>query len=490
MRTWFVAALLACGADAPETDTGAPNSVAPEDGPTPELGTWDEDEPVGIIVVAPSDTYFGPVTVWWQQRVPFDVRIDFRVDGGEWQQSPVYQGVAGLNRQSIIGIPTGETAEVRLVGTSSVEFETPAGEVTTPELPASFPRAEVRVDDESSWGENGRYFLTSINENSCSWCTGRYWTFIADRQGVVYWATRSTDNRQVLFAQISAASGDHVLWDEVVWTGRSRDSKIHRTYLDREIEIVDAPGHHHAFLELPDGTLVWGDKTSDEGEAITELPPGATATRTVWTCQADWVPDDGCRSNSMYFDEASDRYWVSFYTQSAIVEVDRGTGKTNWSSRFDGGPVGPKVYTFEPSNSQFDWQHGVVFLDDGNLLVSTDRLAGVDGEVHTVLAEYEIDREQSVLRQVWSFDPGYDARFNGETNRFANGNTLHVLGARSIAYEVERSGRIVWEIEYQDGKMLNRLEFLDDLWSLMAPPAFDQRVDHEADVPSGPPTRP
>ncbi|MEM6927877.1 MAG: hypothetical protein AAF602_13175, partial [Myxococcota bacterium] len=212
MHAWVAASWMACGGPAEvPMDSGLPGAPEPETF-APELGTWDERLPVGLVVTRPSTTFFGPVTVWWQQRVPFDVRIEFRLEGGTWQSSPVYQGVAGLNRQSIIGIPTGGTADVRIVGAGDVTFEASGCSVTTPGLPASFPRARVSASDASRWQPNGGYFLTSINQDSCSWCTGRYWTYIADRSGTVYWATRSSDNRQVLFPQISVAGGDHVLW--------------------------------------------------------------------------------------------------------------------------------------------------------------------------------------------------------------------------------------------------------------------------------------
>ncbi|MEN0063585.1 MAG: aryl-sulfate sulfotransferase [Myxococcota bacterium] len=481
MRIWIAALYLGCTSEpdeTPPTDTGPETTTPiPEPPPPPELGEWDENEPVGLIRLEPSGDYLGPVTVWWQQRLPFDVRIDFRIDGEDWQSSPVYQGVAGLNRQSIIGIPVGGTAEVRLVGASTVEFTTDAGSITTPALPDTFPPHDVQVNDPEGWAPNGQYYLTSINEASCGWCTGRFWTFIADRQGTVYWATRSPDNRQVLYVQISVATGDHVLWDEVNWGSQGQGSLVHRTYLDEPIAIIETPGHHHAFLELPDGTLAWGDRTSTQGEAIVELAPGETQPRTVWTCR-DWF-EGGCRSNSLYYDPAVDRYWFSFYTQSAVVEVDRATGETVWSSFFSSDTItNSEVYDFDPIETEFDWQHGVVHLDNGNLLISTDRIVDEkDGSVHTVLAEYEIDRKTGVLREVWNFDPGYDARFNGETRRYPNGNSMHVLGARSIAYEVDAKGTVVWQVAYPDGNMLNRLEFLDDLWGLMAPPAYAPKLD-------------
>lgn len=482
---WVIASWAACTGTEPVIDSGSliPTSTdpLPPEVPEPELGTWDPEEPVGLVVLAPSAFALGPVTVWWQQRFAFDVRIEFRVDGGAWQASPSFQGVRGLNEQSLIGIPVGATAEIRLVGAPSVDFTVHAGSVTTPSLPAAFPPATVSINDEAAWGPTGRYFLTSINQDACDWCDGRYWTFIADREGTVYWAIRSEAGRQVLYPQISTAGGDHVLWDELTFLG-SRDATIHRTYLDREIEVIDARGHHHAFLELPDGTLVWGDRTSKQGEAIVELAPGSREPRPIWTCTGDWVAP-GCRSNSLYYDATLERYWFSFYTNGSVVEVDRSSGGTVWSSRFDESPPSPVIYDFDPPTSQFDWQHGVVYLGDDRLLISTDREVDVEGGVHTVLAEYEIDRAEGVLREVWTFDPGYDAKFNGETRRRANGNTMHVLGARSIVYEVTRDKQIVWQIEYADGKMINRLEFLDDLWALMAPPPFGVRIDDRTSTP-------
>jgi hypothetical protein len=76
-------------------------------------------------------------------------------------------------------------------------------------------------------------------------------------------------------------------------------SSIHRTYLDEEIEEIDTPGLHHAFIELPGTTLVWGSQHHGGGESLVERVPGQVGETVLWTCSDDWAPSWAARSLSI-----------------------------------------------------------------------------------------------------------------------------------------------------------------------------------------------
>lgn len=457
MRQWlvaFVGLAWACGG-------------GNGDAPTPE------DLVIGNLSWAPNEDYFGPITATWQQTDDAPVRVEYMVDD-EWQSTREIAAVAGVNEATIVGIPLGTTSPWRIVtagGLVQVDAATPI-EQRQPNRNMPLPEIDTSVPDR--WEPTANYIMVSINQDRCSWCPGTYWLMIIDRLGRPVWATKTRPGHWILYAQISK-SGDSILWDDI---NEEPDSVANRTYLDEWIEEIDVPGHHHAMIELDDGTIAWGSGSwQTYTESIMELAPGATAPSELWRCDQDWPALDldhsyggytwsGCfGSNSLWYDPASDAYQYSWYSVESLVEIDRSTGESSWWSQSDWlGTQGlDREFTFDPPDSRFRWQHGVEILPDGHLLISSD-----DAD-STVVREYEIDRTNKILRQVWSFDPGILADYNGDTRRLANGNTLHGLGAASVLYEVTPDGTVVWQATFQRNKMIGRADLIEDLYDLVAP---------------------
>lgn len=405
-----------------------------------------------------SDEFLGPVTVTWDQPEAADVQIQYQVNG-RWLSSPVRSVRAGEQSMTIVGIPLGETASWRVFidhPREPVLVEAPEPIVSAP-LPKSFPPLKIDIEDDLRRDD---YILTSVNERNCGWCSGPYWTFITNREGQVVWATRTGTGEWTLFSQVSVR-GDHIIYDVL-----SEPSFAVRTYLDESIEEIGMAGHHHGFIELPDGTLAWGEHQSGAfTEQIVERAPGSDETRTVWSC-SDWPQVQGCRSNALEYDAERDVYWFSFYTLNAVAEVDRSTGDlVGFSDLRRPGPQIANEYVFSPENSIFTWQHGPRVLPNGNMLISTDDTS----RTTTKISEYELDRDSGVFTEVWSYDPGVLARFNGDVLRLENGNSMHGLGAAGIAYEVNDEGQEVWRMSFPDGHQVGRLAVIEDLYTLVAP---------------------
>ncbi|MBT3220573.1 MAG: hypothetical protein HN348_15920, partial [Proteobacteria bacterium] len=293
------------------------------------------------------------VYVIWEQNKAGEANIEFSFDEGEWRSSPPIEAQEGMSTQLLVGIPYGTSAEWRVVveGADPVDGQT----ITTNALPTSLPQPTIVTGDDTAWLTEGKYLLTSINQNEGGWTEGTYWTLIFDRQARVVWARTAPQQNWTLYAQVSV-SKDHLLWDDATaWSqwDHGAASKIHRTYLDAEINSVAAPGLHHAFLELPDGTLAWGSRLHNQGETLVELAPGATEETILWVCET-WY----CESNCLYYQESTNTYLYSFYTSSSLLEIDRTTGDTLW---WAGGKTEEGGYTFEPEDSKFYWQHGTTY---------------------------------------------------------------------------------------------------------------------------------
>ncbi len=402
------------------------------------------------------------VYVSWEQDGPGTMRVEYQVDD-EWFSTPTFVAEAGSQEQLVVGIPYGMSADWRVVqsGQNGVNGQT----ITTAVLPEGLPLAEIHVSDEDGWYDKGRFLLTSINEFSGGWTGGTYWTFIIDRQARPVWAKKTPLSNWTIFAQV-AVSGDHILIDEAskwnIWD-EGAASLVRFRYLDADIDLVSTPGLHHAFVQLPDGTLAWGSQFHGGGEALAEKAPGATSETVIWTANDDWPgTSNNVESNGLFYQEETDSYIYSFYTNDSIVEVARQDGSSVWWA----GEV-PGGYDFSPPSSQYNWQHGISYTNEGTLLVST-RAAGNSGST-TPVYEYEVDHNAETLTLIWSYDPGVHAQTNGDAWRLSNGNTLHLLGSASHIFEVDPNGETVWHLEFEGTRLLGRGEFIEDLHTLITP---------------------
>lgn len=381
-----------------------------------------------------------------------------------WESAPPFAADAGPQEQVVVGIPFATTADWRVVTDDGASVDGPP--ITTAPVPEGMPIADVVVSDPSAWDPADRYLLSSIDKRPGGWVGGTYWTFIVDRQARIVWAHAAPQHHWTLFPQVSQA-GNSLLWDEATyWSSfdEGAASQVHETYLDGEIRTIATPGLHHAFLQIPDGSIVWGTHAYGGGEALAELGPDDTDPRVVWSCRDDWPGAGDCESNGLFYRESTDSFLYSFYTNDAIVEVDHATGASLW---WAGGV--PDGFAFDPPETQYAWQHGISYTPQGTLLVSSHYEPEGASEPETWLLEYAVDADAEALHYVWGSSAGGDyASYNGGAQRLANGDTLHLVGDSGVAREVDPNGNDVWRIDFHD-RMLGNGEFIDDLYALVKP---------------------
>ena len=472
MRTTILLTLaLGCG----EKETDSATSDTDSGDTTPDTtddtaaccdsGSTVPDGPVHSLSWSLHPDHGSLVYASWEQDFAGEAVVEFSFDDGVWKSTPSQTAAAGAHQQLIIGIPYGHTAEWRVVVSDGSTEEVTSGQpITTGGLDADFPIPMVEASDETKWLSTGNYLLTSINEDDGGWTQGTYWTFIMDRQGRVVWANETPHNHWTLFAQVAVA-GDHILWDEATYWAdfdRGQGSTVHRAYLDAEIEEIATPGLHHAFIQLPDETLAWGSQHHADSEALVQMSLTDRKIDVMWNCEDDWPGVDNCESNGLFYQESTDSFLYSFYTNDSIVEVSRKTGETMWwAGRVEEG------YTFDPEKHQYDWQHGISYTEAGTLLVST--LSTVSGSTTTMLREYTVDHKAQTLTSVWEYDPEVHAGTNGDAWRLSNGNTLHVIGSAGHVVEVTTDGEEVWHVNFNDNFLMGRGQFIEDLYTLVSP---------------------
>ena len=422
--------------------------------------------PVPLELSAPSWRLHEEITsiayVSWTQNLDATVHVEYSFDPDVWETTPSFAAPTGTHEQILVGIPYDHNVTWRVVAESGEVLD---GEpLLTGELPGELPVGDLVTYDPDRTLPEGRFLLTSINQENGGWTGGDYWTIILDRQARVVWAHLAPQNHWTLYAQVSV-TGDHFLWDEANywsdWGSEGERSEVHRTWLDEEIEVIATPGLHHAFVELPDGTLAWGSQAHGGGEALVEKAPGSDEEVIIWTCE-DAGAGNRCESNCVYYDEGRNSYLYSFYTNSTLYEVDRATGRTLWwaGEHEDG-------YKFNPEEFQFSWQHGAVWTEAGTLLLSSEHGEGRDSE--TWALEYEVDHDNGSLNYIWGSSAGTEAETNGDTRRLTNGNTLHMVGSASVIREIDPDGEDVWVIDFHGSRLLGRGEFISDLYNLVKP---------------------
>jgi hypothetical protein len=412
--------------------------------------------------------------VGWTQSEAGAATVEWQVDGGAWQSRAV-AGVEGEQEELLLGIPFEAEVEWRIsLGDSTVEGAT----AETGDVPNGLPEPHLEVASPEAWLPGGNFLLTSLNERDGGWTGGTYWTVIIDRDGRYVWARKTGASNWTLFTQV-AQSGDHLLIDEATYWDDfdgGAGSVVTRTYLDREIEKLSTPGLHHAFVQLPDGTLAWGSQHHGGGESLVEMAPGSSEVNILWQCRDTWGGGGRCESNGLHYSPDRDTYLYSFYTNETVIELARATAEPLWWAGRQSGGIG-----FEPIESQYCWQHGVSWTAAGTFLVSTHAKAngssscvgggggGGGGGSTTLVREYTVDPKVG-LTEIWSYDAGSTAETNGDAWRLDNGNTLHVVGSAGQVKEVDAAGTTVWHIDLRDDYLMGRGEWIEDLHTLVAPP--------------------
>jgi hypothetical protein len=402
------------------------------------------------------------VRVTWEQLEPADVWIEFVVDEGEVRSSPLRTVEAGPVEELLLGVPFETDIEFIVVNDfGSLPLTTDPLTATTGAPPDGMNAPTLGWSDAELQDPTMQYVVTGASDV-------RGWTIIFDRLGRVVWARQTPGINATLHTRVSYDGTDLLIDHNTYWAtfDDGAGSQVVRMKIDgTEVAVYDTPGLHHPFTELADGTLVWG-AADGLSETVEKLTPEGEQVR-IWDC-ADFYELEGgdhnyCQSNTLFHVEDTDTFLFSLYSDETIVEIDHETGMSlRWFGHDEGS------WGFDPPESAFHWQHGGHITAEGTLLTSSH----VDGTSdECVVREYELDEEEQVLREVWSFGVGLEreAEVMGEAHRLPGGNTLHNYGSGARVLEVTPDGEVVWEVswhvETMGGYRLGRTTPVEDLYA-------------------------
>ena len=389
------------------------------------------------------------VRVRWQQPESATTSIRFTLPDGSTGESPARATEAGTVERLVIGPTFEQRVEVEVVQ-AGVDDPVAAGVITTGLAPEYLPMGTLLADAAELQDPTMPYLLTSMNKDG--WDRyGIWYVFVIDRAGNVIWAQEQPDDWISRHVTVTY-EGDAMLVDrQTMWVDfdNGAGSTVARMTLDGEVEhVYTTPGLHHALVSLPGHEMAWMAKTGDYFEHLDHVTEDGVQT-TLWDCEQlhDAAGAGGsCGTNGLYWHEPTGHYLMSAHSTETVAEVDPEAGVAlRWWGYMDGS------WTFEPSESQFWWQHGPTFTDAGTLMVSSKDERWGD---ETVVREYSLDEENQSLEEVWSFGEGrgvYGA-YMGEAHRLPSGNTLHVYGAGGHMVEATPDGEVAWEMTWEGDK--------------------------------------
>jgi len=399
----------------------------------------------------------------WVQTFAATSWLEFQVDDQTWLASPPTWRPAGIASEMALGIPFGTDVALRVAwDTGQTTGKTETQTITTDPVPEGIPEVVSAEGMASQWDTELSYLLVSMDGAGTS-MDANYWTFIIDRQGRVVWAMESPEKRTTVQAQSSHDGTDLLIDHNSFWQlfDGGAKSQVVRVKIDGTVvETILTPGLYHPFVELGDGSVAWTQGTSSMMDILTVHAPTGEDT-TVWDCELFYESlgeSEPCASNSIWWDESTDRFVISFFTTESIVEIDHQSGTSiRWFGHL------ADAWAFEPEESAFYWQHGAHYTSEGNLLVSAQ---ASDTDQETVVREYALDENNESLVEVWSFGEGEGVfgEMYGEAHRLPNGNTLHNYGTTTRIREVTSDGTVVWDVLW-DEMTLGRSTPLADLYA-------------------------
>jgi hypothetical protein len=398
----------------------------------------------------------------WEQLEPATVWVEYSSDEGDQWSSPARDLQPGPQEQLLLGVPYGMQVQASLV---TQGWSSEAQQITTGEQPSGVPSMEVLAVDQAALDPDTSFLLACIEEVNGFGLAVASWSFVFDRQGRVVWALESPQGRATIHARLSW-DGTDLLIDHnsfyALFDGGAA-SQVARYDIDgSQLALYDTPGMHHPFTDTPEGDLVYL-ATAETYDSLVHIDVETGERETLWDCrpfQEGLGVERYCTSNSLWWDQARERFLVSFYSSDSVVEIDPELGEaTRWFGHL------PGAWGFDPEDTAFWWQHGAHLTEAGTLLVSTK---SAEEGAETMVREYALDEQAALLRQVWSFGEGQGVygEVMGEAWRLGNGNTLHNYGAGTRVREITPEGAVVWDLTFSSGTYLGRTTPIADLYAL------------------------
>jgi hypothetical protein len=442
----------------------------------------DTDTDVSDVTVEVSPRVSTVLIVKWRQNAQTgSVRLKFTFENGEYLESPKKPGKIGEHREVVLGVPSETEVTFYVVNENGgEEVDSQAYTGTTGSLPGEMPRPTLLTYEPSLAGSD-RWNLGSVEntKSASSYYSSAYWIYILDRQARIVWYFKDPFDSRILFPLVSP-DGTHITYDTSDYTGEGQVSSIHRATLDLEYEEeIEMDDMNWCYAETLDGKIIYntvGNESRGWGGwymplTLYERQPDGTV-RQIWE-SGTWADSLGiseeCYSNTINWDPVRDTVLLSMPYLNTVLEIERDSGnlRSQWGDA-------PGSWDFDPIGAGLEFNHYPTITKDGTLLVSSHIPGGDQPGDHRIM-EFEIDEENLVLRELWTYGEGIDdwPMYSGEASRMDNGNTLINYGTGGSIREVtpgkETAWHVLWDADFpdeEDNFLCGHNIFVNDLYAL------------------------
>ena len=214
-----------------------------------------------------------------------------------------------------------------------------------------------------------------------------------------------------------------------------------------------------------EGDLLW------EWDSRVHYPFNSTIYTTIghnytFRGYADWM-----HANSFVWDKVENTMWLNVRNQDTLLKIDKDSGEIIWRAGQNGNFTvldinGTEVDTIFNYPHSLEWigSNRYVMFDNGLFNPDIPTSMTRNGTGISGFIEFEIDEDNQILREVWSWyatnSTYYFSESGGDADRLPDGNTLGIYANQALVLaqpdpvifaEVTRDGTIAWELQVLGG---------------------------------------
>ena len=215
-----------------------------------------------------------------------------------------------------------------------------------------------------------------------------------------------------------------------------------------------------------DGDLLW------QWDARVHYPFNSTIYTTVGQNYTFRGYSDWMHANSFVWDKVENTIWLNVRNQNTILKIEKDSGEIIWKAGQLGNFTvldtnGTEVDTIWHYPHSLEWigSNRYILFDNGLFNPDVPSSMTRNGTGISGFVEFEIDEENQILREVWSWHSTnssyYFSESGGDADRLPDGNTLGIFANIALVLarpdpiifaEVTRDGTIAWELQVLGGE--------------------------------------
>lgn len=395
-----------------------------------------------------------PLTALIELETDMEVSVSIRVAGTNGPESDIvndFEELATQHEIPVLGLypDLDNTVELTFSGGNGTELGTKTYTIDTDPLLADLPDIEINTANRSQMIE-GLNFVSYFGHRVGGSATPQP-PFMYDSFGDIRWYLNygATDSQYPELANLFYDDGMERLQNGNLYFGDGSTGKIYEINMLGEIlNTWEMPGYgfHHEVSEKPDGNflvtvnknnantvedhIIEIDRNTNQIVNVWDLRESLDPNRTAWDTDLANISVDWFHANALYYDETDHTIVVSGRTQGIVKLTEANevvwiiAPHKEWETSGNGADlkqfllqpldangqpiIDPNVLSGEESHPDFEWswyQHAPQKMPNGNILLfdNGDNRNYGQGSLYSRAVEYEIDKENMTIRQVWDY---------------------------------------------------------------------------------------